>query len=368
MGKNEQLYDLIPQYVRGELSDEQLRDFTNALKDDNDLVLEVQLEQAAFDVLLDADVLALRAEMENDFNTSKKSHKRKWILGMGLLAVGAGTYFFTANQPQDAQLATPNTNTEKTIVEAIPKEVKTDIVLEKNTLEVLPSSETISHHETPEPQKLTVEETILDDRISPTPVIDTIPEPVIAVTDLTNPKDTAKSLPKDPCVNFKALGTLQTKACNLGEETGVIYTSTELISNGKGPYSYSLDNEYFEEIDEFTDLAAGDYLVYIKDGNNCLATLPVTIHETACNIAYEETFSKSFESAWKVPILIDTPVKITLVNKVGAVLVNKQMQTYDEGVWNGYDDNGNELSIGAYRWIIEYESGEKCIAKMTILN
>lgn len=50
-------------------------------------------------------------------------------------------------------------------------------------------------------------------------------------------------------------------------------------SGGTSPYEYSIDGTTFQIGTNFSGLAAGSYIVSIRDGNNCLATESITIDE-----------------------------------------------------------------------------------------
>jgi hypothetical protein len=54
-------------------------------------------------------------------------------------------------------------------------------------------------------------------------------------------------------------------------------TIPEPTSGGTAPYEYSLNNVDFQTSNIFSNLAAGSYIVYVKDANNCNASTPVTI-------------------------------------------------------------------------------------------
>ncbi|TBW27364.1 hypothetical protein [Gramella sp. KN1008] len=49
------------------------------------------------------------------------------------------------------------------------------------------------------------------------------------------------------------------------------------VEGGTAPYEYSLDGINYQESNTFTGLAAGDYTVYTRDDNDCVAEDPVTV-------------------------------------------------------------------------------------------
>jgi gliding motility-associated-like protein len=49
-------------------------------------------------------------------------------------------------------------------------------------------------------------------------------------------------------------------------------------SGGQGPYRYSLDGNVYQNFNLFFSVTAGNYTVYIRDANNCVGTIPVTVN------------------------------------------------------------------------------------------
>src|SRR5207244_1817326 len=52
-------------------------------------------------------------------------------------------------------------------------------------------------------------------------------------------------------------------------------------SGGTSPYTYAKDGTTFESSGTFSDLAAGNYTITVKDANGCTTTQPVTITQPA---------------------------------------------------------------------------------------
>ncbi|MGB0165377.1 MAG: T9SS type A sorting domain-containing protein [Luteibaculum sp.] len=63
-----------------------------------------------------------------------------------------------------------------------------------------------------------------------------------------------------------------------GEETGVIGNLSATSSNG-GPFTFSLNNGPFTAATSYTDLAAGQYTITVKDGNGCTADFLFTLDQ-----------------------------------------------------------------------------------------
>lgn len=89
-------------------------------------------------------------------------------------------------------------------------------------------------------------------------------------------------------------------------------------SGGAGFYTYSLDGVNYQILDDFTGLAPGDYTMYVKDANGCVATAGFTIN-AAVQVAptpfpWEDKVCHFFTLN---DVQISEPVKWDSINVVG---------------------------------------------------
>ncbi len=68
------------------------------------------------------------------------------------------------------------------------------------------------------------------------------------------------------------------KHSRCGLQEGQIIISN--VIGGATPYTYSIDGSAYSTGDTFTGLPAGDYVVYVKDANDCVISKAVTINST----------------------------------------------------------------------------------------
>lgn len=81
---------------------------------------------------------------------------------------------------------------------------------------------------------------------------------------------------------------LQPASCNLNN--GSI---TANATGGTAPLQYSINGTIFQSSNLFSNLAPGNYTLYVKDATQCYATLPVTIANTALPISTAFTIAAS---------------------------------------------------------------------------
>ncbi len=93
----------------------------------------------------------------------------------------------------------------------------------------------------------------------------------VTVTDANNCSATASVTITEPATALEASVTSGTLSCNAGTTS-----LTVTASGGTSPYKYSLDNITYQESNEFT-VSSGSYVVYVKDENGCMFTVPYTV-------------------------------------------------------------------------------------------
>lgn len=97
----------------------------------------------------------------------------------------------------------------------------------------------------------------------------------VTVTDALSTTTTLSFTITGPPASLILAGTQDSVTC-YGENNGGINV---IASGGTSPYQYSLDGTNFATSSSFTGLIAGNYVVYVKDANNCLTSIPVSINE-----------------------------------------------------------------------------------------
>jgi len=80
----------------------------------------------------------------------------------------------------------------------------------------------------------------------------------------------------DPCLNGPEISVDFIMTSIEGKATGEIAVSA---TGGSGTYMFSLDGTNFQNSGTFSDLAADDYTIEVKDGNDCKDSEMVTVEE-----------------------------------------------------------------------------------------
>lgn len=150
------------------------------------------------------------------------------------------------------------------------------------------------------------------------------------------------------CNNFiiSNLETINATGNNLG-------SMTVTVSGGNEPYFYSVNNEIYQESNNFNNLESGNYNIYIKDNIGCTIQKEFSI-ELECNIIITEV-----NVEMNIPIIEVTPIptqtKIPIIPTLLPTLTpNEKVCPIGlvETTWSGPYTSSNEACIQS---IYEFE-------------
>lgn len=372
---SENIEQLIQQYVHGQLQGEQLLQFEKQMAVDATLRASVGEEQMIFDLYLDADALELKGMMQSDFKKTtepKDSAKYWWISGLVALSLLTGAYYFTSEEKETIKkesvpaesVNAQGDKQEKQEVEKKISSLKQEIIAENSVKTISAKSiETIVDEKVVPQSVPKASETVKDEGGKTDENIKTLLPKIV--------KETEPVKLVDKCAGVVFSGDVKVISTIKGENVGALSVDGFKTKGGEKPYLYAIKAAGgFDMSTNFTELAKGKYTVYVQDKNLCEGILvkDIQVKETKCIDSYQKTFTLSYETEWKIPVLGDEGVKVTLVDKIGSILVNETIQSDNESIWRGQNASGQAIGVGSYKWLIEYADGEKCLASITILN
>lgn len=362
---------LITDYVKGDLHSEVLAMFEAKLQWNKELQEKVALEREMRSLFLDADTLILKELMTADLapKESVVNNKKWWLGGLGLAIILTSGLLLLDDNEEPLTI-------KESAVSVIQEEMPTNEINEELIIEELPEIDEHSKREIH-----TVKPEHFNEKKSPVFVVDTLlVEKEILDEDIEPSVDLSKGntvgleqeTRLDPCLDVTFQGDLKIKKAQRGLENGVVTLHQELISGGLKPYQFSMSERDFSDQSIFEGLSAEQqHRVYIKDANACVALLnggSFQIPSTECVSDYQATFSISYEQDWLVPVNDFFNAEITLLNRVGAEMFKNNVEEGEIYRWDGIFENSNKVIPGRYNWLIEYEDGEQCVVKMTVVN
>ncbi len=161
---------------------------------------------------------------------------------------------------------------------------------------------------------------------------------------------------------FTVVGS-QIAAINNIEIIDFVENNSATILTSVGNYEFSLDGINYQDSNTFTNLEAGEYLVYVQDKNGCgISTQSFYI------LDYPKYFTPNndgYNDTWQIKNLEKRGLeasKIYIFDRYGKLL--KQIATTENG-WNGFF-NGTALPSTDYWFILEQPNGKTIRGHFTL--
>ena len=366
MGIDDHTYELIDQYLQGELQDD--HPFVQRLKEDEQLAQEVELRRLADVAILNyrlMDVDKLLDSRRSKF-VDQNSGKWKWAIGsLALIILGAAVYFYSASSKQETIIN--NTETTRKNNNSIVKFTDSSEAIQETIHS--PKLEKAVKKEEKRTEKAE-STTIVSDNKEATPLIETEQKHAAVTAAFEQPKElvTQKQtaiVTVNPCtgVHLKAFVD-EERPCRGTSEGQLTIKNTR---GGKAPYQFSLDGKHFQEENKFVGLKANEYDVMVKDANNCETAVyeKYPLISKNCNSYSEHIFNPNVNS-WEVPNNQDKQGELTILDENGLMVYSR---TFDKGEkinWGGIGSSGTMLVPGVYIYTIKYSDGVVDQGKITI--
>ena len=106
---------------------------------------------------------------------------------------------------------------------------------------------------------------------------------------ISDPATSCESEPAQGTVTINTVPTLSATAPAISCNTGTT-TITVTATGGTEQYQYSLDGVTFQDDNTFTDQAAGNYTITVRDANGCTATLTYQVQNVCIELEKTGTF------------------------------------------------------------------------------
>jgi len=133
--------------------------------------------------------------------------------------------------------------------------------------------------------------------------------------------------------------------------------------SGNGDYEYSIDGVYYQNSSHFTNLNAGEYVVYVRDKNGC----GITVQEVYL-MYYPKFFTPNkdgYNDNWQLYGSKNEPKNIIYIyDRFGKLL--KQLNPTDRG-WDG-TFNGSKLPTSDYWFVLKRQNGKQYRGHFTLKN
>ncbi len=358
MNKRDELYDLIENYLQGNLENSEKILFEERISNDDSLRLRIKMHQLANDLVIERRLQKVKEAIEEEKNRQQGSSKRfyYWTIVSFIIVAGLSviTYFNTRETSTSGKsLATnPQRNKVEPAIRAIdiPSSTTTKLPVPKSILKPL---QRISVNNN---RSVKMTDSVPPEIIAAVQVekeMAKIPDPVITETEISQP---------DVCSNIRLQADVEIKEACVGSSDGSIQ-----LGNYKGgipPYHYSVKDET-GTVRFAKGLEPGNYEVFLLDGNNCKTVFRnLNVPQKTCSKDYILNMGES------APVIIPHLVQeghFKVFDQSGQ-LIREQNLEGNQAIWNGTDRNDVESSKGYYIFVIEYQDGSVEKGTITILK
>ena len=369
-------YELFELFLKGEINSRELTDFKSRLDSDPDFAAEFQKYQELHNLIIDKGLIDIKENINKIHNNKIRTRKiiRNFTAGFGIVIITTLLFLNNKNEINKAE----NKNIGKHDTTIVHDSVKVPTDFEKK--EQITKTETINKHN----QKINTTEkkdtslhTMLPDTTNKT--IDTIaPEIETEAQNITEITDSLQDIKpiqiqidtsdKIDCSKTEIYAKIETKESCDDKASGEILFISSMISGGEPPYKFSIDNgiNFYNQI-AFKNLKGGLYHLSIKDKYNCIQKLGAyRIEIQKCS--YEYAFAPDKGETWQVPNKNKDCI-LFIFSKEGRIVLKKQISAFECFIWDGKSENGTDLQMGIYRFILKYtEMNEELNGYVTIIK
>jgi hypothetical protein len=387
MRREIEIYELIERYLNNQLSADELSDIKARIVSDPGFAYEVEKQRNIHNLIHDSSLIQISDELKkiHKRHTSPKRFLRNWrwsfVFAPIVLLISSwliiqkkqqtkninpeiitGTEEIHENFSQDTIISR-----EKILNTTHPqRQVQQSNIKTKQKIEPAEQQENITfpaaytnHGDSSE--KVTVANTI------------EVIQPKIEQfekTQIYKTKDNSKStetLNTQPCDQVNITADLEIKESCIEKPTGRIFIDKGSIRGGSPPYEVSINNAgSFVNQMTFTSLIPGNYKVYIRDKNNCVQLLGnYNIESKFCS--YEFVFAPDKGEVWSIPEY-EVPFTLKIFSKKGICIFTERIDYSGGYEWNGRTDNGDELPMGAYMFVLESANKEPFYGTITLVR
>lgn len=358
-------YELIDQYLSGQLSGKELEDFEKKLVEDPDWKILVNRQKLANQLLVEQRIIKAKEFIHNyQEDIPGNGNSKNWIIGSlaGVLLIASFLYLYTK---KENPIASANTQEEYKKPEAAIKEEEK--ISKKNTVPSINSS--VPKEKKEEVEVIEVEKIL---------VIDSA-EIVVPVKVLSEKEKNAKANPvqeqetelkptpdKNPCIENITWSVTLAPTCN-DQASGIL--DIHDVKGGKAPYLYSIDGgKTFKEGYSFGFLNSGTYSVAVKDANACSSKIIAEkIGTKNCEATKEYIFNPYQGETWSFPAGDKNIVKVSIMNREGKLVYQVNPSNGHPHLWDGKDRTNNYSEVGLHYYVLEFEDGTVKEGYITII-
>lgn len=371
MHSNENIYEIIEQYLEGSLPEGQKLFFEQQLQTDEGLMQKVIVCKSTQELIMQNKLKDLKSLMSTEKAKIDKSEILKKtglvLLGSALLVTG-GVWYLQMEKPihKKVQQEIPTdkepsmlTNPRKSTVHAPEENVVSKLDVKS------PKSQKLAEEPMTPPVATTQKAASSNAKVIVTesPVISEKEKYQVQIQEKNkgeSPINTENTL--DPCKGVVITANIEIlPPCKGLGSTGAI--NLRGSHGGQAPYRVSLNGKDMGSEDSYSQLAEGIYHVMVTDAKGCKQTFnPVLLKAKECQMDYD--FNPNRHEEWLGPVLT-AEAKLSILDKKGMLVYSKQIHAGEVCTWSGYSQSGT-LVFGYFVFVLEKEDGSVVKGSITV--
>lgn len=347
------ILDRIERYSKGKMPLDEKLVFEKELATDVSLREQLEYSQIVDQMIVGAEALKLKEQMQKDLNKPKFS---KYLAASILVLLASAGLYMVFNKKEDkTPVATPASVAPKTMKQAVkevavqqsasPIATKTATSQEKKTsVKAQPA--------TPEFKVASVQPEMVQNISVPTSA------PAFAAPSVASKQNVPVAAKVDPCADLVGEVEFYTVATCAGDASGEVYIKVESVKGGSAPFVFKLGERSAKS--RFEQLPAGQYALLIKDAKGCEVenVKKVMIGEKQCKKNKEYVFNPEYDPTWTIPYNKEKEASnFKIVDKSGKLFYQTSVSAHQPSEWNGESNTGTTLGMGLYFITIEYADG-----------
>ncbi|MGN6645547.1 MAG: hypothetical protein ACTHJT_03360 [Cytophaga sp.] len=374
MNLQDELFDLIENYLNGDMPEAERLAFEERIAQDTSLADRVTEVRAANEAIYYASLAELKNTIGNDLKNIKYKPPVNWkktgtitLLSLALLS-GVTTYFISTNK---VNITDPKGEDNKiTATENINKQKNTPVT----SKESLSSGEngfnqsitkapidTLHNNQANNQQSNTADVVTKSSTTEKNIVSENTTQHNPA--ESTDKKDETVTVneEKNPCNrSFK----INTEASCREKETG----SISIISDGAYSYTFQVDMQSNKGTKgNFVNLPAGAHEILVTYGKECAYKTKAVIADKWCAMNTSYSFNPDYNEKWKPVYESGASGTILIYDKSGKEIYSLPFGSGNEE-WIGNDRQGSSVPVGIYIAFIHYSDGRKEKVDLTIVR
>jgi hypothetical protein len=362
MMTEDQTYQLIENYLNGELSGEVLHAFEKELGQNSELRKKTEAHKLANEMVIEYRLQNVQSILhEEKIKYGRTSLWKKVISGItgGLILASLLFFFINKDNPVKNESIQIEKSSEILKTEPVPADTKEQN--NKKSSGKNPNQQ-LAIDENPDEKNKTL---ISSDSI--------IIEPNNKQTEIHTSNNQDANFNEvqiqhknpsgfsSPCDHIDITSQINVKPTCEGETNGSITITA--FKGGTAPYQYYVSQNNNEL--NHSNLSAGIYTVLIKDSKGCSKNIPdIEVFEKHCLKDY--SFNPSLGETWEIPSYKNSGTLI-LYDEGGIVYFTEEIGAGEKQQWSGQSKNG-EVKTGYFLFVINYKDGTSRQGSVTIVR